>query len=78
MSAAPAVAERQQLNEDYQQLLTRFDQLWETASSPQDQREMQELLIRINRHEAGRCRESSTGQKLAITHLVSPNPQETS
>lgn len=54
MSAASSAVERPQANEDYQRLLDRFDQLWESASSPQDQREMQELLILIKRHEAGR------------------------
>lgn len=60
MSAVASAVERPRPNEDYQQLLARFDQLWESASSPQDQREMQELLILINRHEAGRQVESSS------------------
>ncbi|HWT71573.1 MAG TPA: hypothetical protein VN361_05245 [Oxalicibacterium sp.] len=57
MSAVASAVERPR---PYQQLLARFDQLWESASSPQDQREMQELLILINRHEAGRQVESSS------------------
>ena len=60
MSAAPIAVERPQTEEDYQRLLDRFDQLWESASSPQDQREMQELLILIKRHEAGRHAQRSS------------------
>jgi hypothetical protein len=37
--------------EEYQQLVARFDQLWESATSAGVQREMQQLLAQIERYE---------------------------
>ncbi|HTH44100.1 MAG TPA: hypothetical protein VL528_03375 [Oxalicibacterium sp.] len=76
MSAAPVAVERPQTNADYQQLLARFDRLWASASSPQDQREMQQLLILINQHEASGAarRQALPFDDSPLAAPVSPNP----
>jgi ribosomal 30S subunit maturation factor RimM len=36
---------------EYQRLVARFDQLWESATSANVQQEMQQLLVQIERYE---------------------------
>ncbi|WP_157889097.1 hypothetical protein [Herminiimonas arsenitoxidans] len=48
-------AQAEQMREiEYLQMIERFDQLWASATSEQDQEEMQRLIILIEQHEKKR------------------------